>query len=198
MLAAPAAWTPITRHCGFSDFTANATPLMRPPPPTGTIQVSISGRALRISRPIVPCPAITSSSSKGCMSVRPVSAAIWSALSYASSYTPGTRTTSAPYERVASTFEIGAPSGMHMTALSPALCAASATPWEWFPAEHATTPFAFSSSLRRWILLYAPLSLKEPVSCRFSVLRYTSFCGNILGARMRSVTRATELRAKAA
>ena len=35
---------------------------------------------------------------------------------------------------------------MQMTALVPLLCAASAMPWAWLPAEQAITPWDFSSS----------------------------------------------------
>ena len=44
---------------------AAATPEIRPPPPMGTITASTSGSWSRISRPMVPWPAMTSSSSKG-------------------------------------------------------------------------------------------------------------------------------------
>ena len=40
-------------------------PASRPPPPTGTRIVSTSGRCSRISRPTVPCPAMTSGWSNG-------------------------------------------------------------------------------------------------------------------------------------
>ena len=49
-----------------------------------------------------------------------------------------------------------------------------ATPWAWLPAEAATTPLFLSESESEWILLYAPLSLNEPVLCRFSILRCRS------------------------
>ena len=65
MDAAPAAWTPTIRHSGFSCFTAKATPPMRPPPPMGTTICSTSGNCSRISRPMVPWPAITRGSLKG-------------------------------------------------------------------------------------------------------------------------------------
>ena len=65
MDAAPAAWTPTIRQSGFSCFTAKAMPPMRPPPPMGTTICSTSGSCSRISRPMVPWPAITSGSLKG-------------------------------------------------------------------------------------------------------------------------------------
>ena len=57
--------------------------------------------------------------------------------------------TSAPYPRVAISLGIGAPRGMKTVDLMPSSLAASATPWAWFPALAATTPRAFSWSLRR-------------------------------------------------
>ena len=44
--------------------TAMAMPAIRPPPPMGTIIVSVWGSSSKISRPIVPCPAIISGSLK--------------------------------------------------------------------------------------------------------------------------------------
>ena len=41
-----------------------AIPAKRPPPPIGTTIDRISGHCSKISRPIVPCPAITAGSSK--------------------------------------------------------------------------------------------------------------------------------------
>ena len=96
MDAAPAACTPITRQEGLSVLTAIATPLMSPPPPMGTTTCSTSGSCSRISRPMVPCPAITQGSLKGWAKVYPCSCVRRSASRAASSYTPGTSTTSAP------------------------------------------------------------------------------------------------------
>ncbi len=50
---------------GRSAFTALAIPVKSPPPPQGTMIVSTSGKSSRISRPIVPFPAMTGSSSTG-------------------------------------------------------------------------------------------------------------------------------------
>src|SRR3954464_573752 len=60
-----------------------------------------------------------------------------------------------------------------MVAWTPKWVAAYATPWAWLPIEAATTPRARSSGARHAILLAAPRILNEPVTCRFSALRYT-------------------------
>ena len=64
-LAAPSGSTPMIFTCGFFSFAAAATPEINPPPPTGTKIISAFGNSSRISKAIVPCPSITSSSSKG-------------------------------------------------------------------------------------------------------------------------------------
>ena len=63
--------TPITRMRGFVSLTAQPTPAINPPPPIGAMMASTSGTCCRISSPIVPWPAITTSSSKGWMKVIP-------------------------------------------------------------------------------------------------------------------------------
>ena len=62
---APLAPTPITCIFGFISLIAHAIPEISPPPPTGMITASKSLQLSNISRATVPCPAITSSSSKG-------------------------------------------------------------------------------------------------------------------------------------
>ena len=62
--AQPSACTPITRTSGFSACSAVAMPAISPPPPMGTITVVTAGNCSRISKPIVPCPLMTASSSK--------------------------------------------------------------------------------------------------------------------------------------
>jgi hypothetical protein len=52
-------------HRGLSARTAVAMPLIRPPPPTATTSVSISGCCAQHLQPMVPWPAITSGSSNG-------------------------------------------------------------------------------------------------------------------------------------
>src|SRR5260370_568833 len=49
---------------GFTLRAALLTPLIRPPPPMANSSRSISGASSSISRPIVPCPAITTGSAK--------------------------------------------------------------------------------------------------------------------------------------
>jgi hypothetical protein len=64
---------------------------------------------------------------------------------------------------------MGVASGITITELTPRRPAAHATPWAWLPEDAAITPLFFSSSEREKILLYAPLTLKEPVFWRFGV-----------------------------
>ena len=60
---------------GRNSLMAQATPAINPPPPTGTTTASSCGHCSSNSRPMVPCPAITAISSKGCRNVRPRSSA---------------------------------------------------------------------------------------------------------------------------
>ena len=73
ILGAPLACTPYIFTFGFKCLIAKATPEISPPPPIGTITASSSGSCSSNSSPIVPCPAITSSSSKGWTKVYPFS-----------------------------------------------------------------------------------------------------------------------------
>ena len=137
-------------------------PAMSPPPPTGTkIARGRSGVWRRISIATVPCPAMTSGSSKGCTYTRPVRSDIPHAWAFASSKDSPCATTSAPSRRTASTLIAGVVSGMTMRASIPRRRAASATPCAWLPAEAATTPRAASASSIRTIRLYAPRTLNE-------------------------------------
>ena len=54
---------PNTSIAGLTPLAATAIPAMMPPPPIGTTSTSRSGCAASISRAMVPCPAITFSSS---------------------------------------------------------------------------------------------------------------------------------------
>ena len=67
-----AAWTPMMRTSGVSARRAIAIPAASPPPPIGTITVPPSGSCSASSSPIVPCPAITRSSSNAWTNVAPV------------------------------------------------------------------------------------------------------------------------------
>ena len=85
MLGAPVTCTPYTLTDGLICLTVYAIPEISPPPPTGTTMASILSMSLSISRAIVPCPAITFSSSNGWTNVYPFSSRSSSALRYASS-----------------------------------------------------------------------------------------------------------------
>ena len=101
----------------------------------------------------MPWPAITSSSSNGCTSVRPSDSASATAAATESSTESPDRRTAAPYPSVAPTFASDAASGMYTIAGTPAERAANATAWAWFPADGATTPAARSASVSERILL---------------------------------------------
>jgi hypothetical protein len=162
------------RTPGRTARSASEIPDASPPPPIGITNVVASGTCSASSRPIVPCPAITSGSSNGCTNVAPVSSTYPRAESRHSSSAGPVSSISAPYARVASTFAIGASCGMKMRARAPTSRAAHATACPWLPALAATTPAARSASLSREMRLYAPRTLNEPVRCRFSAFRCTS------------------------
>ena len=63
---------------------------------------------------------------------------------------------------------------MQIVDWQPYTLAANATPCAWLPADAAITPFSRSSGVKEATLLYAPLSLKEPVRCKFSNFSHTS------------------------
>ena len=83
-------------------------------------------------------------------------------------------TASPPSATTASTLIDGVVFGMTMTARSPRLRAASATPWAWLPAELQITPFASLAAGVCAILLYEPRSLNENTACRSSRFKCTS------------------------
>jgi hypothetical protein len=170
-------WTPITHSPGFMARVTVAMPETSPPPPTATTSVSRSGWARSISRPMVPCPAITSGSSKGCTKASPCSSARRIAWSRASSKPSPWSSTSAPKPRVRSTLTAGVASGITITARRPRRWAWWATPCAWLPAEAAITPLSGVPASRAATsasnLLSAPRSLKEAVNCRFSNFRKT-------------------------
>jgi len=58
---------------GYNRLTYEATPEIRPPPPTPQKMASIFEKSYwrKISTPIVPCPAITNGSSYGGIFVKP-------------------------------------------------------------------------------------------------------------------------------
>ena len=174
MEAKRALCTPTMRMSGRKARATVAMPDSKPPPPTATTRVSMSGCACNISSATVPCPAMTSASSKGWTKTRPWSAATSIARSWASSKVCPCSSTSAPNPRVRSTFTVGVSSGMTITARSPRRCAWWASPWAWLPAEAAITPLTgWPVANRRTSLFSAPRSLKEAVNCRFSNFRKT-------------------------
>lgn len=64
-----------------------------------------------------------------------------------------------------------------------------------FPAEQATTPCDFSSSVSWAILKQAPRTLNDPVTCKFSGFRKIWDSGLILGALIKSVRLMTVFKA---
>ena len=63
MQAASSGSTPITLVCGETCLTTEAIPAINPPPPTGTKIISRCLVCLNNSKAMVPCPAMTASSS---------------------------------------------------------------------------------------------------------------------------------------
>ena len=85
-------WTPITSTDGRADFTAIATPLTSPPPPTGTMIRARSSTSSSSSSPSVPWPATTSGSSNGCTKAMPACSARRAAAATQSSTDPSSCT----------------------------------------------------------------------------------------------------------
>lgn len=133
MSAASSGSAPSTRTSGRSDLIAVATPEINPPPDIGTTTASTSGRSSRISRPMVPWPAITSGWSNGGISAAPRSATRASARSTRS--VMPTMKTSAPSAFVASILTAGVLSGITIAAGTPCRRAANATACAWLPLE---------------------------------------------------------------
>ena len=104
--------TPIIFTSGLRVLTATATPAMRPPPPTGMTMASTSGTWVRISRPIVPCPARMLGWSYPLTYIRPFLAPILSARVRLSPMFSPWMTTLAPYFLQFSTFMMGATLGI--------------------------------------------------------------------------------------
>ena len=137
--------TPTIRCPGRRSRSASEMPAASPPPPTGIRTVSASGACSASSSPIVPWPAITRASSNAWTSVAPVRSTCACAAATAASKLSPPSSTAPPYDVVASTFAIGASSGMKIVARVFASRAAQATAWPWFPALAATTPASRSS-----------------------------------------------------
>ena len=166
-------------------------PPISPPPESGTTTQLSSGKSSSSSRPIVPCPAITSGWSKGEIGINPSSSVSRLASISASSCELPTIRTSAPSDLMASTLFSGTRLERQITARTPCSRAAYATPRPWFPVETATTPRFRWSSFSRKIALVAPRSLKAPVGCMVSSLhqisashRSESACARTSGVRV--------------
>ena len=104
--AAVSGSAPHTLTSGFKAFTALATPVTKPPPPTAAITALTSGTSSSISSPIVACPVMKSSSSNGWMKVPSTPAYARSSSAFqATSYGTGTRV--APSAFIRSIFAAG-------------------------------------------------------------------------------------------
>ena len=157
-----------TRTSGRSAFTALAMPVVSPPPPHGTITVSKSARSSQSSRPIVPLPAITASSSTGCTNkpstpfVAPVDHRLPPDL-----VRHRDDRAAEPLDRV----ELRARRRVgrdDRRAHDRARVRPTRRPVAMFPALAVTTPPASSAGAAARIADSAPRSLNEPIGCRFS------------------------------
>ena len=108
-------------------------PAISPPPEAPTTATSgftpSLSRSSQISRPAVPCPAMTSGSSNGGTSTAPRFCAMSRAIAARSSLSRSYSTTSAPSAAVRSRLAFGASDGITITAGMPQSAAACATPW---------------------------------------------------------------------
>ena len=124
---------------------AAAMPHDKPPPPNAATTQSTSGRSSRISSPQDALPAMNSSSSKGCTNVPFIAGCVRSA-SAVQHWSNVAITISAPSRRAASSLAAGAVSITSTLHGTPALRAASATPWAALPGAdgpHAVPPLLF-------------------------------------------------------
>src|ERR1700674_1860727 len=154
-------------------FKAAAIPHDKPPPPNAATTQSTSGKSSRISRPAEALPAINASSSNGWINA-PVIAGGARSASACQHWSYEAFTTSPPRRRTASNLAAGAASIMRILQGTPALRAASATPWAALPALTVQTPRRLSFSGKSRTALYAPRILKEPMGCRHSNFRKIS------------------------
>src|SRR6266849_2047160 len=86
----------------------------------------------------------------------------------------GTLIVRAPSRSTAACLVCGAWSGITTVQGTPCCRAHQATPWAMFPALAVHTPRASAAGPAAAIALPAPRSLKEPMGCRFSSLRWIS------------------------
>ena len=151
-------------------FIAAAMPHDKPPPPNAATTQSTSGRSSRISSPIEALPAMNSSSSKGCTNAPFIAGCLRSAKAVQHSSNVAI-TISAPNRRAAFSLAAGAVSMTSTLHGTPALRAASATPWAALPALTVHTPCRRCSSGSSRTALYAPRILNDPIGCRHSSFR---------------------------
>src|SRR5579864_2313171 len=152
---------------GFKARMAAEMPDSRPPPPSGATIASTSGRSSRISRPMVPLPAMKRSSSKGWTRSPAIrSDPCVSTVVQHSSYVA--RTIEAPRRSIARILVSGAVSMTITEQRAPTCRAAYATPCAALPALTVHTPPASSSAVNWRIALYAPRILKDPIGCNTS------------------------------
>src|SRR5690242_4425952 len=148
-------------------------PATSPPPPNGTTTASTSGRSSRISRPIVPLPAITASSLNAWTNSPLMPSRLW-VRKVSNHSSCGTRTILPPMRSTAASFVAGAPSGTTTVHGMPRRFAFHATPCAILPALAVHTPCASWSRGMSAIALLAPRILNEPIGCRFSSLSQIS------------------------
>jgi len=149
-------------------------PAVRPPPPKGTTTESTSGMSSRISKPIVPFPSIILGSLKGWMKIDPSSGPYrWVVTTFQTS-SKETWMILAPNRLMACSFVSGALSGTIAEQGIPFCFACQAKACAMFPALQVYTPRDFAAGPARAIALEAPLTLNEPVGCKFSSFRKIS------------------------
>ena len=117
---------------------AAAIPETRPPPPQATTIVSTAGTSSRISSPTVPAPAITMGSSKGWTKVQAcLFPELVETVEGRSRKGPYSRSTAAPYPRVASIFAALAPCHITSSASRCSVAAAHASAYDVVPGRDA-------------------------------------------------------------
>ena len=152
----------------------SAVPEMSPPPPIGTTTISTSGTCPpRSRRRASAWPAITTSSSKGWTSVRPVASRSSRSRSYASGSVARLEIHGRPVAARRGDLRAGSRRSPCTTSASiPSTAAPNATAAAAFPAEIVMTPRSRSSGPREEILARIPRGLKEPVRWKSSALRW--------------------------
>ena len=122
----------------------HAIPLIKPPPPTGITNKSISGLCSMYSAAHVAEPSVIFSPSNGCIiTLRSLSAR--ELMTLKESPMSSHKMTSAPTERQPSIRYGSVVFGIVILAVTPAAAAAHETARAWFPPLAATTPCFFCS-----------------------------------------------------